>query len=165
MNNLLNTFKQLTVCAVILLVNGCANNGGGMMTNNNPAYGIGGIANNAMGGGLEGALLGSVLQNMAGSVMNGQIGSQLSTADQSFRMQQLGGLVQSGAFGQTQQWSNPQTGNNFSLNPIGQQMIDPQTQHNCQDLQETVVLKNGQTVQENRRACMNPQTGKWNLVQ
>ena len=115
------------------------------------------------GAALEGALLNTLTQNMAGSVANGQIGSQIAPADQSFRLQQLGGLVQSGTVNQAQQLVNPQTGSAIALNPIGQSTINPQTQQQCQTLQEAVTLQNGQNITENRVACLDPQTGKWTL--
>jgi hypothetical protein len=76
----------------------------------------------------------------------------------------LGGVVNSGAVTQPQQWTNPQTGSTVALNPIGQQNINPQTQQKCQNLQESAVLPNGERITETRLACQNPQTGKWNLV-
>jgi len=140
--------------------NGMYGNTGGAYGNNG-AYGLGSAANTSLGG----AVLAAIIQSMAGSVLNGQIGSQLAPVDQNFRLQQLGGLVQSGAINQAQQWVNPQTGNTIALKPIGQQTINPQTQQKCRNLEETVILQNGKRIRENRRACLNPQTGKWNLVQ
>ncbi len=102
---------------------------------------------------------------MAGSVSNGQIGSQLMPTDQNFRLQQLGSVVQSGTINQPQQWVNPQTGNTLLLNPVGQQTINPQTQQQCRNLEETMILQNGQRIKENRLACLDTQTGRWNLVQ
>jgi hypothetical protein len=117
------------------------------------------------GAALEGALLNSLTQNMAGSVANGQIGSQIAPADQNFRLQQLGGMVQSGTVNQAQQWVNPQTGSAIAVNPVGQATVNPQTQQQCQTLQEAVTLPNNQNITENRVACLDPQTGKWTLVQ
>ncbi len=114
---------------------------------------------------LEGAAINSVAQNMAGSVLNGQIGSQISPADQNFRLQQLGGLVQSGSVNQSQQWVNPQTGSTIAINPVGQAAVQPQTQQKCRNMQEVVTLQNGQSITENRQACLNSQTGQWTLVQ
>jgi|GEM_PF-684831 hypothetical protein len=114
---------------------------------------------------LEDALLNTLTQNIAGSVINGQIGSQIAPADQSFRLQQLGGSVQSGTVNQPQQWVNPQTGSSIALNPVGQNSINPQTQQQCHTLQEAVTLQNGQNITENRVACLDPQTGKWTLAQ
>jgi surface antigen len=148
-------FCRITLSAAMLLTVGCA--GGGMS-------GLGASGYSPMGS-IEGAVLNSVVQNMAGSVLNGQIGAQASPSDQSFRLQQLGGLLQSGAVHQPQQWVNPQTGNTLAMNPVGQQTVNPQTQQQCRNLQETLTLQNGQSVQENRVACLDPQTGKWNLVQ
>ncbi len=106
-----------------------------------------------------------MLQNMVGSVLNGQIGSQLPSADQNFRLQQLNSAVQSGSINQTQQWVNPQTGSSMQLNPVGQQSYNTQSQQQCQNLQEVVTLPNGQQLTENRIACLNQQTGQWALVQ
>lgn len=140
---------------------GYANNGG--YTNNGVA-GMNSAGSNPLGA-VENALLNSIAQNMAGSVLNGQIGSQVTPADQNFRLQQLGGLVQSGAVNQSQQWVNPQTGSAVAVNPIGQSTVNPQTQQQCQNLEETITLPNGQSIRENRVACLDSQTGKWNLVQ
>ncbi len=117
------------------------------------------------GAALEGALLNTLTQNMAGSVANGQIGTQIAPADQNFRLQQLGGMVQSGSVNQAQQWVNPQTGSAIAINPVGQATVNPQTQQQCQTLQEAVTLPNNQNITENRVACLDPQTGKWTLAQ
>ncbi|WP_394752751.1 hypothetical protein [Crenothrix sp.] len=125
---------------------------------------LGSVVSSAMGGGIGGTVLSSIIQGMGSNVLNGQIGSQLSPTDQNFRLQQLGGAVHSGTVKQAQQWTNPQTGNTIALNPVGQQTLHSTTQQTCQNLQETVTQPNGQNITENRLACLNAQTGKWNLV-
>jgi surface antigen len=115
-------------------------------------------------GSISGAVIAAIIQGMAGSVFNGQIGSQLAPVDQNFRLQQLGGLLQSGNIGQSQQWLNPQTGSKVAINPIGQLSLNPQTQQKCQALEETVTLPDGKKIREKRTACLDPKTGKWNLV-
>jgi surface antigen len=117
-----------------------------------------------MGGGIGGSVLSSVIRSMGSNVLNGQIGSKVSQSDQNYRLQQLGGAVNSGTVNQPQQWTNPQTGNTVALNPVGQQTVHPQTQHTCQNLQESAISPNGQRITETRLACQDPQTGKWNLV-
>jgi hypothetical protein len=168
MINAYDKFKKRVALAATIVIVGCVGGGyGGGLYGNNNGYGNGyGSVNNASPmGAVEGAVLNAIIQSMSGSVLTGQIGSQISPADQNFRLQQLGGLLQSGAVNQAQQWVNPQTGNTITLNPIGQKSINPQTQQQCHNLEETVISKNGQRIQENRLACLNPQTGKWNLVQ
>ena len=127
--------------------------------NPNGAYGNAGMA------GVEMAVINAIIQSMAGSVLNGQIGAQLAPVDQSFRLKQLGSLMQAGAINQAQQWVNPQTGSTFMLNPVGAQSVNPQTQQNCQKMEEVSISKAGQRVAEERLACQNAQTGKWNFVQ
>ena len=165
-------YKKLTVFATTVVIAGCVGGGygggyggGGGLYGNNSGYGLGSGNNTSPMGAVESAVLNAIIQSMAGSVLNGQIGSQISAADQSFRLQQLGGLLQSGAVNQAQRWVNPQTGNTLLLNPTGQSSINPRTQQQCHSLEETVISKNGQRIQENRLACLNPQTGKWNMVQ
>ncbi|MGZ5577310.1 MAG: hypothetical protein ACXWEV_10545 [Methylobacter sp.] len=166
---MLNRFYKLgrlASVAVITLAAGCL--GGGYTNNgsytNNGVAGMNSAGSNPLGA-VESALLNSIAQNMAGSVLNGQIGSQVTPADQNFRLQQLGGLIQSGAVNQSQQWVNPQTGSAVAVNPIGQSTVNPQTQQQCQNLEEAITLPSGQSIRENRVACLDPQTGKWNLVQ
>jgi surface antigen len=156
--NIFYTFRLLASFAVITLVTAC-------LGGNTGSYGLGSTTNNSAMSSIESAVIAAIIQNMAGSVLNGQIGSQLAPSDQNFRLQQLGGAVQSGAVNQPQQWLNPQTGNTIALNPTGQQTINPQTQQQCRNLEETLTLQNGSTTKENRLACLDPQTGKWNLVQ
>ncbi|MGJ0483306.1 MAG: hypothetical protein ACR65R_02090 [Methylomicrobium sp.] len=115
-------------------------------------------------GSIQGAVIAAIIQGMAGSVFNGQIGSQLAPVDQNFRLQQLGGLLQTGTLNQSQQWLNPQTGSKVAINPIGQLSLNPQTQQKCQNLEETLTLPDGKNIQEKRVACLDPKTGKWNLV-
>jgi surface antigen len=153
------TFRLLVSFAVITSVTACLSGG------NTGSYGLGSTTNNSSMSGIESAVIAAIIQNMAGSVLNGQIGSQLAPSDQNFRLQQLGSVVQSGAVNQPQQWVNPQTGNTMALNPVGQQTINPQNQQQCRNLEETLTLQNGSTTKENRLACLDPQTGKWNLVQ
>ncbi len=157
----LNKFIALAAVACYAALSGCADPA---------ATGVGAL-NSAMTGAVVGAsggmmnsLQNSLLQNMAGSVINGNIGSQLPAADQNFRLQQLNNAVQSGAFSQPQQSVNPQTGSTMQLTPVGQQNYNAQTQQQCQNLQEVVTLPNGQSITETRRACLNPQTGQWSLV-
>lgn len=156
------------------LMAGCAGGGGyGGGYNNNP-YGsapaqsassaLGSAAGAAMGGGVQGALVNAIIQSMAASVLNGQIGSQLAPADQNFRLQQLGGAVQSGSINQAQQWLNPQTGNSVTLTPLGQQTVDPASGQNCRELEEVVTLQDGRTLREARRICQNA-SSQWVLVQ
>lgn len=163
---IINVQKKGTLVSIaaIGLLSGCA---GGGFANNGMAGGYplqGSTATNPMSA-VESALLTSIVQNMAGSVLNGQIASQIAPVDQNFRLQQLNGLVQSGAVNQAQQWVNPQTGSSIAINPLGQNNFNPQTQQQCQNLLEVVTLKNGQTLTENRQACLDPQSGKWILVQ
>lgn len=163
MKNIIYKFSSLASVAALIFVAGCA--GGGGMYGNNPTYGLGSATNNTLGGGVQGAVLGSIIQSMAGSVLNGQIGSQLTPNDQTFRLQQLGGLMQSGSVNQSRQWVNPKTGNVFVLKPIGQQGYNQQFKQKCINMEETLILRNGKRIPENRRACLNSRTGKWNLVQ
>jgi len=157
--NELNKYAKLTAMSAVILLSGCVN-GGGYPNSNLAGGGMGAAAIDPMSA-VEGAMLNSFAQNL----INGQIGSQMTPIDQNFRLQQLGSMVQTGAVNQPQQWINPQTGSTIAVNPIGQNIISPQTQQQCQNLQEAVTLPNGQTISETRQACLNPQTGKWALVQ
>lgn len=159
--------------AALSLIAGCAGSGG--YNNSYGGYGsapatssassvLGTSIGNAMGGGVQGALVNAIIQSMAASVLNGQIGSQLAPADQNFRLQQLGGAVQSGAINQTQQWLNPQTGNSVSLTPQGQEAVDPASGQHCRELEEVVTLRDGRTLREARRICQDANS-RWVLVQ
>ena len=127
---------------------------------------VGSVINSTVGSvaGAQGDPMNTLIQSMAASVLNGQIGSQIHPADQPFRLQQLNGVMQSAAINQPQQWSNPQTGNMLAVNPVGDAMVDPNTQQNCRNLEEVYTMTNGQTIREMRRACQDT-TGKWVLVQ
>ncbi len=174
-------FGKMASLTVVTLISGClgglGNNGGypnqgypntGYPNTGNPFGGYsntnGAQAGNTPFGSLQGALINAIIQGMAGSVLNGQIGSQLAPVDQNFRLQQLGGLLQSGTLNQSQQWLNPQTGSKVAINPIGQLSLNAQTRQQCQHLEETLTLPDGQRIREKRIACLNPKTGKWNLV-
>ena len=175
MNKFYKFGRLASIAAVAAVAAGCA--GGGYANNNmagmgypnqgypGQSYPVQGAAGNDPLAAVEGVLINSVIQSMAGSVLNGQIGSQITPADQNFRLQQLGGMVQSGAVNQAQQWVNPQTGSAIALNPIGQNTVHPQTRQQCQSMEEVVTMPNGQSIRENRLACLDSQTGKWNLVQ
>lgn len=115
-------------------------------------------------GALSGALITAIIQGMAGSVMNGQIGSQLAPVDQNFRLQQLGGMLSTGAINQSQQWLNPQTGSKLAITPIGKIALNAQRQQKCQNMEEIITLPDGQTIREKRVACLDPKTQRWNLV-
>ncbi len=158
----LDKFKALAYITSFTLLTGCLGPGVGTgvpgVTGSAP--GLTGVGNSLVNN-LESALL----QNMVSSVLNGQIGSQLPAADQSFRLQQFNNVLQSGSITQPQQWVNPQTGSAIQINPIGQQNYNTQTRQQCQSLQEAATLPNGQQITENRIACLNPQTNQWALVQ
>ncbi|WP_347986814.1 hypothetical protein [Methylomonas sp. AM2-LC] len=160
----INKIITLTCVATVSILTGCAAGGG--YANNNMA---GVAAQSVLGGNpltaMENNLANSLTQNLASSVLNGQIGSQVTSADQNFRVQQLGSLIQSGNISQSQQWVNPQTGSAMAINPVGQTSMNPQTRQVCQNLQEVVTMPNGQSLTESRLACQNPQTGQWSLVQ
>jgi surface antigen len=165
--NTFSTMKMMASITALLMIAGCAGVGGGYGSGMMRSVGtnvLSSVAGNAMGGGVGGTVLRSVIQGMGNNVLNGQIGSQVSQSDQNYRLQQLGGAVNSGTVNQSQQWTNPQTGNTVALNPVGQQTVHPQTQKNCQNMEETATLPNGQRITETRMACQDPQTGKWNLV-
>jgi surface antigen len=162
MNKFYKFSRLAASLAAITLVTGCIDGGG--LLGNSGNYGLGSTTNSSSAG-LQNTILNAIIQSMAGSVLNGQIGSQLTPTDQNFRLQQLGSVVQSGAINQPQQWVNPQTGNTLLLNPVGQQSVNPQTQQQCRNLEETMILQNGQRIKENRLACLDTQTGRWNLVQ
>lgn len=167
------------LCAMTLFA-GCAGNGGyGAMTSNPAVSSAGQSAVNAAGqaavnsivnsaagamGVQNSPLMNAVLQSMTQSVVNSQIGQQVSPADQNFRLQQLGGMVQNGTLNQPQQWSNPQTGNTLSVSPVGQETVDPRTRQNCRDLEEVYTSASGQSIRELRRACQDA-GGRWVLVQ
>ena len=138
-----------------------------VLTNTAAAGGLGGLlgaatASNPLDA-IENSVINSLEQNVANSLLTGSIGSQLSPVDQNYRVQQLNGALQSGNINQAQQWQNPQTGSTIAVNPIGQATIHPQTQQQCQNLQETATLPNGQVITENRIACQDPQSGQWKL--
>jgi len=121
---------------------------------------LGSVATSSVGE----AVLGSIMEDMVNSVLNGQIGSKLTPTDQNFRLQHLDGMVDSGNVKQAQQWTNPQTGSTIEVNPVGQYAMNEQTQQQCQNLEESVTLPNGQTIRETRVACMDAKTGEWRLI-
>lgn len=161
MKNTLYKYGKIATLTATYIIAGCA---GGGYNNSGLANSMGNSVLGSAGGNPLNAVGNAILQNMAASVLNGQIGSQIAPVDQSFRLQQLGSAVQSGAVNQAQQWVNPQTGSMMAINPVGQNIFNQQTQQQCQNLEEVVTLQNGQTLTENRLACLNPQTGKWALV-
>lgn len=165
----------MAVISALAILTGCAGNGpynpgvattAGSMGQAAGQAAMGAVVNSAVAGvtGGPGGIMNAVIQSMAQSVLNGQIGQQVTPADQNFRLQQLGGMVQSGAVNQAQQWSNPQTGNVISVNPLGQPTVDPYTRQNCHDLEEVFTSTSGQTIRETRRACQDS-SGRWVLVQ
>ncbi|WP_374089030.1 hypothetical protein [Methylomicrobium lacus] len=143
---------------------GYPNNGYQYGGNPYGGYPNNGAPNSSPFGAMQSAVIAAIIQGMAGSVFNGSIGSQLAPVDQNFRLQQLGGLLQSGSLNQSQQWLNPQTGSKVAINPIGQLSLNAKTQQQCQNLEETITLPDGKKIREKRVACLDPQTGKWNLT-
>lgn len=126
----------------------------------------GAMAKSALGAATAGqsAVTNAFIQTMATSVINGQIGQQVKSADQNFRLQRLGELMQSGNLEQPQQWYNPQSGNTLAVRPLGPEVTDPSRRQPCRDLEETYGLAAGQQLRELRRACKDP-SGQWTLVQ
>jgi hypothetical protein len=126
----------------------------------------GAMVNSAIGAATGGqtALTNALIQSMATSVFNGQIGQQVQSADQDFRLQKLGELMRSGKLDQPQQWLNPRSGNTLAVRPLGPEAMDASLRQPCRDLEETYTLANGQQLLELRRACLDS-TGHWALVQ
>jgi len=168
------TLNFSAILLTTVLFSGCASapNYGYQMPVSNTGMGtlgqaaMGSVVNNAIGGmsAGQGGLMNAIIQSMAASVLNGQIGQQLQPGDQDFRLQQLSNLTQSGSFDQSVQWNNPQTGNRLAINPLGNAAPDPYTQQTCRNLEEIYTLSNGQQIREPRRACQSPD-GKWAFVQ
>jgi len=179
----MNSFRQLMFVSAIsslAFMAGCAGGGGYGAMAANPAVTAAGqsavnaagqaamqsVVNSAVGAvdAQSSPMMNAILQNMAQGVVNGQLGQQVAPADRNFRLQQLDGMVQEGTVNQSQQWSNPQTGNTISIRPVGQEVLDPSTRQNCRDLEEVYTSSSGHTLREMRRACQDA-TGKWVLVQ
>lgn len=158
MMNSADAYLRLAFFAAIFFIAGCASD------NSNRAFDAHSEPHNSQIT-VGNAVMITLIQRMAGSVLNGKISSQLTPSDQIFRLQQFGRLLQTGKFNQTQQWLNPQTGSVITLNPVGQQTINQKTLQSCLDLVEILYLKNGTRIQENRRACLMAEIGQWNLVQ
>lgn len=165
-------FAMLGLISASASIAGCAGSGGygtGVASSAVNAAGraaVGSVVNSTVGSvaGAQSSPMNALIQSMAASVLNGQIGSQIQPADQLFRLQQLNGVMQSAAINQPQQWSNPQTGSALAVTPVGNTTVDPNTQQNCRNLEEAYTMTDGQTIREMRRACQDT-TGKWVLVQ
>jgi hypothetical protein len=112
----------------------------------------------------QSAIANAFIQTMASQVVNGQIGQQVQSADQDWRLQRLGELMQSGKLDQPHQWYNPLSGNTLAVRPLGAQVMDPSRRQPCQDLEETYTVANGRQLREMRRACQDS-AEQWVLVQ
>lgn len=150
------------------VLGGCANQGAttasglGAAVAQNPTL-------NAMGQAALGAAVQSQLGNspLATVLMNSMLGNQLPSADQQFRQQAWGNVLQ-GATGvisgnQPLQVQNPSTGNTMSINTLGQ-TLDPRTQQPCKELEESFNV-GGKILTEKHRACLDASSGRWVLVQ
>lgn len=119
----------------------------------------GGLAGSAFGRG-EGRLIMTGLGTLVGAFIGSEVGQSLDTADKLAAERTAQRTFEYGRTGQTQTWSNPDSGHSGTVTPTRTyQQADGAY---CREYQQTVTV-GGKTEQAYGRACRQPD-GNWKIV-
>ncbi|TVQ98632.1 MAG: hypothetical protein EA399_10510 [Desulfovibrionales bacterium] len=154
--------KTLTILAILaLLAAGCGGAHGG--AGSGQINQIGGGLLGGIGGGIAGAQIGAgsgrVAAIIGGTILGAALGSYVGGYMDRMDQQQVNRTLETQPTGQTSQWRNPDTGNNFRVTPVNTfQRTDGQY---CREF-VTEVEVGGRLEQAYGTACRMPD-GSWKI--
>ncbi|WP_244148831.1 RT0821/Lpp0805 family surface protein [Desulfonatronum thioautotrophicum] len=154
--------KALTMLAILaLLAAGCGGAHGG--AGSGQINQIGGGLLGGIGGGIAGAQIGAgsgrVAAIIGGTILGAALGSYVGGYMDRMDQQQVTRTLETQPTGQTSQWRNPDTGNNFRVTPVNTfQRTDGQY---CREF-VTEVEVGGRIEQAYGTACRMPD-GSWKI--
>jgi surface antigen len=149
--------RTTAIAATVLVLGGCA----GMPINNQQIGGVvggiaGGVIGNQIGSG-NGRTAATIIGTIGGYMLGGAVGKSMDQADQARMAQSLN----SSPNGQTSQWVNPNTGNQYSVTPT-RTYYSKANKGYCREF-DTKVLIGNVTHNAYGTACRQPD-GSWKIV-
>jgi surface antigen len=145
--------------ALALSTTGCGEPGSKQQTGAVTGALLGAAAGAALGRGTGGRLAGAAIGAVLGGVIGSEIGRRLDERDRQLYAERVQFAAESGATGQQQTWSNPQSGNRGTVTPTSN-VYKGAGGRDCRNFSETITLKDGQTETVNGRRCKNAD-GSW----
>lgn len=145
--------------AMALSATGCGEPGSQQQTGAVTGALLGAAAGAALGRGTGGRLAGAAIGAIVGGVIGSEIGRRLDERDRQLYAERVQYTAESGATGQQQTWSNPQSGNRGTVTPTSN-VYKGAGGRDCRDFTETITLKDGQTETVKGRRCKNAD-GSW----
>lgn len=121
---------------------------------------LGGAAAGAVLGDAVGGTLATVAGAVAGAYLGGRLGRNLDNKDKNEMQRTTQNALENSRSGQTQRWTNPDSGNSGSVTP--QEAYRTAEGQPCREYQETINVK-GDTETAYRTACRQPD-GTWVLT-
>ena len=151
----------LTLLLVILLT-GCAGNGGGLQENKGLA--IGGLGGATVGGLIAAAAHASPAGIAAGVILGGLtgglIGHLVDNKDKELAAQSAKKALDTAPSGTTVTWQNPDNGHTGTVTPV--RTYQTGTGQYCREYTQTVIIEN-RPQQSYGTACRQPD-GSWKIV-
>lgn len=145
--------------AMAISVSGCETN---QQTGALVGAGTGALIGASLGRGTSGRLLGAGIGAALGAIVGSEIGRRLDERDRQMYAQTAVYAAESGQVGQSQSWSNPQSGNHGTITPTSQ-VYRGNNGRECRNFSETITLKDGKSETVNGRRCKNAD-GSWEFV-
>ena len=156
--------KTLTFLVILaMLAAGCGGVQGGPATGQRQINQIGGGLLGGIGGGIAGAQIGGgsgrVAAIIGGTLLGAALGSYVGGYMDRMDQQQVNRTLETQPTGQTSQWRNPDTGNNFRVTPVSTFQRD--SGQYCREF-VTEIEVGGKTEQAFGTACRMPD-GSWKI--
>jgi surface antigen len=145
--------------AMALSATGCGEPGSKENTGAVAGALLGAAAGAALGRGTGGRLAGAAIGAVIGGVIGSEIGRRLDERDRQLYAERAQMAAESGATGQQQTWTNPQSGNRGTVTPTSA-VYKGANNRDCRNFTDTVTLKDGQTETVKGRRCKNAD-GSW----
>jgi surface antigen len=154
--------RGCALAVLVVLLTGCAGNGGGL--SQNPGLAIGGLGG-AAGGGLIAAAMhanpaGIAAGVILGGLTGGLIGHLVDNKDKQMAAQSAHQALENTPSGQTVNWRNPDNGHTGTVTPI--RTYQNSAGQYCREYTQTVTIDN-RPQQSYGTACRQPD-GSWKIV-
>ena len=148
-----------TALVTLALVSGCTT-GGPKQTGGTLLGGIGGAAIGSQFGKGTGQLVGVAAGTLLGAFIGSSIGESLDKADQMYAQRTAQNSFETAKTGQTQSWSNPDSGHSGTITPI--KTYQTQSGQYCREFTQTIQV-GGKKEQGYGTACRQPD-GTWKII-
>ena len=152
-------FAAVAGIVVLSMASGCTT-GGPKQTGGTLLGGIGGAALGSQFGKGQGQLVGVAAGTLLGAFIGSSIGESLDKADQMYANQTAQKSFESAKSGQTQGWSNPDSGHSGTITPT--KTFQTNNGQYCREFTQTIEVA-GKKQQGYGTACRQPD-GTWKIV-